>query len=101
VSRFILALHAQADLEAIWTHIAADNIEAADRWTERLYEAFVLLAKTPGIGHRRAELTPSPVLFWPVDNYLIIYRVEPPYIEIVAVTHGARDVPALLSRRNQ
>jgi plasmid stabilization system protein ParE len=54
---------------------------------------------TPGLGHRREDLTTYPVLFWPVGAYLIICRVEHPSVEIVAVTQGSRDIPAFLSRR--
>jgi antitoxin ParD1/3/4/toxin ParE1/3/4 len=49
--------------------------------------------------HRREDLTPYPVLFWPVGAYLIIYRAGRRPIEIVAVTQGSRDIPAFLSRR--
>jgi len=50
------------------------------------------------MGHRREDLTRYPVLFWPVDTFLI-YRDERPPIEIVAVTQGSRDIPAFLSHR--
>jgi plasmid stabilization system protein ParE len=57
------------------------------------------LGRTPGMGHRREDLTSYSVLFWPVGAYLIIYRAGRHPIEIVAVTQGSRDIPALLSRR--
>ena len=57
------------------------------------------LGKTPGMGHRREDLTSYSVLFWPVGAYLVIYRAEPRPIEIVAVTQGSRDIPAFLNRR--
>ncbi len=57
------------------------------------------LGQTPGMGHRREDLTPHLVLFWPVGAYLIIYRAASRPIEIVAVTQGSRDIPAFLSRR--
>jgi len=58
------------------------------------------IADMPGIGHRREDLTPYPVLFWPVGAYLIIYRAEARRpVEIVAVTQGARDIPSFLRRR--
>jgi len=79
--------------------IAADNIDAADRWVEKLFDAFEALGQMPGMGHRREDLTSCPVLFWPVGAYLIIYRVERRPIEIVAVTQGSRDIPAFLNRR--
>lgn len=57
------------------------------------------LLETPGIGHRRDDLTSYPVLFWPVGGYLIIYRAKSQPVEIVAVTQGAGDIPAFLMRR--
>jgi plasmid stabilization system protein ParE len=101
VSRYVLSLGAHADLQAIWDYIAADNIAAADSWNETLHRAFEVIAASPALGHRRADLTSSPVLFWPVENYLIVYQVGPRSIEIVAVTHGARDIPTLLWRRTR
>lgn len=77
------------------------TIDAADRWIGKLFDAFEALGQTPGMGHRREELTLYPVLFWPVGAYLIIYRSDHRPIEIVAVTQGSRDIPAFLSRRVQ
>lgn len=51
------------------------------------------------MGHKREDLTQFPVLFWPVGNYLIIYRGEARPIEIVAIVHGKRDIPAFLRQR--
>ena len=99
MSGYVLSAEAEFDLDEIWEYIAADNIEAADRWIGKLFDAFEALGKTPGMGHRRDDLTAYPVLFWPVGAYLIIYRAESRPIEIVAVTQGARDIPAFLSRR--
>jgi plasmid stabilization system protein ParE len=99
VSGYVLSADADFDLDEIWEYIAADNIEAADRWIGRLFDAFEGIGKTPGVGHRREDLTAYPVLFWPVGAYLIIYRAERRPVEIVAVTQGSRDIPAFLSRR--
>jgi len=60
---------------------------------------FEALGQTPGMDHRRQDITDYPVLFWPVGAYLIIYRAERRPIEIVAVTQGSRDIPAFLNRR--
>jgi plasmid stabilization system protein ParE len=99
VSGYILSVDADFDLDEIWEYIAADNIDAADDWIEKLFDAFEALGQTPGMGHRREDLTSYPVLFWPIGSYLIIYRAELRPIEIVAVTRGSRDIPAFLSRR--
>jgi plasmid stabilization system protein ParE len=99
VSDYILSTAAEFDLDEIWEYIAADNIDAADRWIGKLFDAFEALGQMPGMGHRREDLTSYPVLFWPVGAYLIIYRAERRPIEIVAVTQGSRDIPAFLNRR--
>lgn len=96
---YILASEAVLDLEDIWDYIAADSVDAADRWIGKLFDAFETLAGSPGIGHKREDLTPNPVLFWTLGAYLIIYRAASRPIEIVAVTQGSRDIPAFLRRR--
>ncbi len=58
-----------------------------------------LFGQTPGIGHKREDLTYYPVLFFPVGAYLIVYRVINQRVEIVAITQGARDIPSFLHRR--
>jgi antitoxin ParD1/3/4/toxin ParE1/3/4 len=87
-------------MDDIWEYIAQDDIEAANRWDTKLREAFDLLARNPKIGHKRKDLTHSPVLFWPVGEYLIIYRIHPHHIEILAVSQGSRDIPSYLRRRS-
>jgi toxin ParE1/3/4 len=57
MKRFILTPRARQDVDDIWDYIANDNIEAADRVLEALEEAMFKLAKSPGIGHWREELT--------------------------------------------
>lgn len=99
MSGYILSVDADFDLDDIWEYIAADSIDAADRWIEKLFDVFEALGRMPGMGHRREDLTAYPVLFWPVGAYLIIYRARSQPIEIVAVTQGSRDIPSFLSRR--
>ena len=99
MSGYVLGTDVELDLDAIWEYIAADNIDAADRWIDKLFDAFETLGERPGIGHTRADLTTYPVLFWPVGAYYVIYRAEQRPVEIVAVTQGSRDIPAFLQRR--
>lgn len=101
MKKYVLSTAAELDLEAIWEYIAQDNIDAADHWIGKLFDAFDALERTPGMGHRRDDLTSFPVLFWPVGAYLILYHVQSDRIEIVAVTQGSRDVPAFLRQRNE
>jgi plasmid stabilization system protein ParE len=57
VKRFVLTPRAKQDVNDIWDYIADDNIEAADRVLDALDSAMVRLAKNPGIGRWREELT--------------------------------------------
>jgi plasmid stabilization system protein ParE len=101
MSGYVLGSAAELDLDEIWEYIAHDSVDAADRWIARLFDAFEKLARNPGMGHKREDLTAYPVLFWPVGAYLILYRVQEEFIEIVAVTQGARDIPSFLRQRPQ
>jgi plasmid stabilization system protein ParE len=88
---YLLGADAAIDLDDIWNYIANDDIDAADRWTGKLFDTFEALARMPGMGHTREDLTHQPVRFWPVGAFLIIYRAECQPIQIVAVTQGSRD----------
>lgn len=98
MSGYVLGADADFDLDEIWEYIAADNIEAADRWVGKL-----LRLKPSGIrlGGAISGKTSPPMrfLFWPVGAYLIICRADRRPTEIVAVTQGSRDIPAFLRRR--
>jgi antitoxin ParD1/3/4/toxin ParE1/3/4 len=96
---YVLSAETELDLDAVWEYIEEDNVDAADHWIGKLFDAFEALAQSPGMGHQREDLTSFPVLFFPVGAYLIIYRAQNVRIEIVAVTHGARDVPSFLRQR--
>lgn len=99
MSRYALSGAALQELDQIWSYIAKDDPDAADRWIEKLLDACDALARNPRMGHGRADLTNKSVLFWPVDRYLIVYRVNPDHIEVVAVTQGSRDIPSFLRER--
>ena len=99
MTAYILAPEALQDLQDIWDYIATENLDAADRVIDTLFAAFEQLAALPGLGHRREDLTNRPLRFWTVEAYLVIYRAERTPIEIVAVTHGGRDIPRLLRHR--
>ncbi len=74
MNNYILSVDGDVDLDDTWEYIAADSVDAADRWIGKLFDAFEALGHTPGMGHRREDLTSYPVFFWPVDAYLIVYR---------------------------
>jgi len=85
---------AEADLEGIFDHIAADNPAAAAGFVARLEELAARLAETPGMGRARPDLLPE-LRSFPLGSYLLFYRPGIDGIEVVRVLHGARDLPAL------
>jgi plasmid stabilization system protein ParE len=98
---YVLALEAEEDIFQIWLYLAEKaSLETADRVESKLYEAFESLVKTPGLGHKRADLTKHAVLFFRVRpySYLVVYRARTP-LEIVAVLHGKRNIAELLPNR--
>jgi plasmid stabilization system protein ParE len=99
MSGYVLGREAEGDLDDIWDYIAKDSVDAADRVIAQFFEAFDALARNPSMGHKRPDLTQSPVLFWPLGNYLVIYRPQRRLVEIVAIVHGKRDIPVFLRRR--
>jgi len=99
VRGYFLSPEADSDLNEIWTWVAKDSLDLADRLDSELREAFEALARMPGQGHRREDLTQRPVLFFPLYSYLIVYRPDTDPIQIMAVVRGTRNVKRLLDRR--
>jgi plasmid stabilization system protein ParE len=96
MSDYIVSPQAQEDIFSIWCYLAKyASIETANKVEGAITEGFQALAQSPAKGHRRAELTSHPVLFYQVYSYLIVYRRTAP-IEIVRVLHGRRNIPLLL-----
>jgi plasmid stabilization system protein ParE len=97
VSSYILSRQARRDVAEIVRYIAIDNPDAALRVKGKLLEAFALLARRPGLGHARPDLTVNEVRFWTVmSRYSIVYRPDGAKIAIVCVAGPGRDVIALL-----
>jgi antitoxin ParD1/3/4/toxin ParE1/3/4 len=99
VTDYSVSRRAVREIEEIIDYIAADNPDAAERVRHAILEAFGRLAKRPGIGHRRVDLTPLPLRFYTVaGRYLVAYRGTSAPIEIVRVFGPGRDVARLLRR---
>jgi toxin ParE1/3/4 len=83
--------NATADLDSIWSYIAADSRSAADRLIERFSRRFKTLTENPASGRCRDELTPG-IRSVPLGSYVIFYEVSDKGLFITRVLHGARDV---------
>lgn len=86
---------AEADLIDIWLYIAPDNPAAADKVLDEIEEKSVLLSDRPRLGQERPDIAPE-MRYFPVGNYLILYRVISDGVEVVRVTHGARQLSNII-----
>ena len=99
MARLIRTPEARASLKEIGRQIARESGSRAValRFLDRINEKCQLCATQPGMGEARHDLAPG-VRCFPVGNYVVIYRPMPDGIEVLLVTHGARDIPALYRR---
>ena len=92
---------AQADLDHIWyssTKKAAAP-KSPNRQIDAITERFHLLGDHPFAGRARDdELGPGRRSF-PVDRYIIVYRVTGRDADILRVAGSSQDIKALMGRR--
>lgn len=91
MSRLTRSLQAIDDLAEIWSHIAQDDLDAADRFAERIEEVSRRLAESPLLGRERPELAPG-IRSFPVGSHLIFYRPMVDGVEVARVLSGYRDI---------
>lgn len=97
MARFIFTPEAREDILLIREHLTRESAAASDRVLLALQAACRRLARTPGIGHYRDDLTlDRRHRFWRVYSYLIVYRPDTSPLEIVRVIHAARDIQGIL-----
>jgi toxin ParE1/3/4 len=84
---------AQDDPVDIWVGIAVDNAAAANRVLDEIGAKLVLLQDFPQLGPERSDMRDG-LRMLVVRDYLVLYRLEPEYIEVVRVLHR-RDLSAL------
>jgi toxin ParE1/3/4 len=90
-----------ADVEQLWEYIAEDNIDAADRIIDEIFDALRTLATHPHTGHRRPDLTDRPLRFQPVRDFLIVYAPDEHPLWVLAVLHGRRNPRTLAATLRQ
>jgi plasmid stabilization system protein ParE len=60
MSDYVLTLLAKADIFDIWSYIADQNQDAADRVEQAIFDACAFVAEAPMRGHARPDLTALP-----------------------------------------
>ena len=102
MSRYALTPLAKADLSNLWTYIAEDSENAANRVEQAIYDACEFLAESPLRGHVRADFTNRPIRFWTLTrypNYSIAYRPETEPLQVIAILHAKRNIRGVLKQR--
>ncbi len=98
--RYVLAPRAALDLVQIWRYIKKQtSVEIADRVDSVIRDKIAFLARSPGAGHSRKNLTDESVKFFPVYSYLIVYRPDTKPLQVVSILHGRRDIEQILKDR--
>ena len=99
---YALSPLAKADIFDIWSHIAEDSEDAANRVELAIYDACMFVAEAPLCGHSRPDVTTRPLRFWTLtrySNYTVVYRPDTAPLQVVAVLHGKRNTRRILSQR--
>ena len=102
MSAYVLTPLARADVFNIWSYIAEDSEDAADRVEQAIYDACAFVAEAPLRGHSRPDLTSRSLRFWTLThypNYTVVYQPDTVPLQIVAVIHGKRHIRHILEQR--
>ena len=101
MSGYILMPIAQEDLVDIRDYYHEEaGFRVARQMLLEFVEVFKLLARTPGAGHKREDLAEDrPILFWPMRDYLILYKPSTNPLQIVSIVRGSQDIPRIIGRR--
>jgi toxin ParE1/3/4 len=97
MATYRLSQRARRDLVEIWSYIAEDSEESADRFIDLLVRSFKNLGQNPYLGRSRDDLRDGCRSFV-VGQYVVIYRVAEPGVRILHVLHGRRDIPRLFQQ---
>ena len=103
-ARVMLRPGVVADLQSILAYLASNSLSAADRFADAVAPTLDALAAMPGKGSLKSFRHPelSDIRSWNVAgfrDYLILYRPIAGGIQVLAIVHGARDLPSLLNGR--
>lgn len=97
MGRSVLTQGAKLDIHDIWQYIARDKVSAADRFIDRIVDTIEEIADSPRIGIARPEFGES-IRSYPVDRYVIVYRIEDDTIKVGMIRAGDVDLPRHVRR---
>lgn len=86
---------ARKDLKEMRDFIAQDKPMAASKYLAIIKQKCELLANYPTLGVQRQEY--CGLYKFPIDNYLIFYRISTNGIDIIRILHSSRDVDLIIN----
>ena len=96
MGRVLRTTEALQDLDDVWTYVARQNVTAADRLIDRLFDRFLLLAAHPASGELQSQLADGQYRRIVEGNYVVYYLPDNDGVTIVRVLHAARSNTDLL-----
>jgi toxin ParE1/3/4 len=84
---------AESHLAAIHQHISLDSTAYAKRMVDRLTMRSQQIAEFPYSGREVPEYEMETLREVIEGPYRIIYLIKPDQLDVIAVVHGARDLP--------
>ena len=99
MSKYQFTPEALSDLFELWSYIAADSVDAADRVEDAVHAGCRLAAERPLAGQIREDLTALPVRFWlvqPYRNCWVVYDPKTMPLRVIRVLHSARNISRIL-----
>ncbi len=96
-----LSAEAERDYFEAFEYLAERNPKAADKWGSRMIETFDGLAEWPLTGRIRPEYAPPNLRCWIEGDYAVIYDPFSDPLHIIALLHGAQDIPSLMARQSE
>lgn len=80
-------------IEEYSDYIALNNIPAAIKWTEGIFDHCEYLKSNPEIGRVVPELRKSEIRELIHGNYRLIYEVKKSNIDMLTIWHGRQQLP--------
>ena len=100
---FVLSPLARRDLTNILNFLMERNPTVAQRYARLFRAAFRHISQWPDSGVSRSDLSSisRQIRSWPVRPYLVIYDPAHQPLRIVAILHGAQNLPDIIPSRLQ
>jgi toxin ParE1/3/4 len=86
---------AEADLEAILHHLDQYSPKATDRLANAVDDLCNLLERFPQMARPRDDLVPG-IRSFPIEKYVLYYRLTPARLEVLRILPGSRDAFAIM-----